>query len=1263
MSTLYEVSSLITLVMNKPNMFAQVLGVLNKDTQIDVISISGAWAYFKYNNVNAYVKKGNLKILDSELIQVKGSITLKYLDSSTNNEIYSSETINNLELGSYSYEAKIIYGYKLQNDSTQSVNLTTESPNQVITFYYNQVLGSIIIKYVDITTNTDIYESKTIENLSLGTYTYGSINISAYMLSDDKTKTVTITESSPSETITFKYTKILGTVTVKYIDNSSSTELLPADTFTDLKLGNYSYNSKDISGYTITNDSTQTIELTDDNYNIEIEFKYNKLFGSVTIKYLDSSSLKEIDTPTIISNLPLGTYSYTAKSLEEYDVIGDSNQSVTLNDTNLNPIISFNYSRKSGNITIEYLDSSTLAVIHPSTKISNIALGSYTYDAIYIDNYEVDGDSSISTTLTTTDPNQTISFKYNEIEIPEDLNWNEVPYISTYYIKPVVKPGEEVFIDYYITDYYYKEYLEEDYSETFTITVRVEGQDDKLYHYLKAGDHKVSLGSFNNEGEQKFSILCTDKYGRNSHELFNFFLVQDDIEIREYVMTEEDLITYNIKNTDDYEEKVYVKVDKLTDTTVGTKIEEIANTTTVPSNKYICFIGTTEEDEDGNPIMQTTPARFWLNTIVKYADDYDKESVLEEATQTRIGLQNLLDDKKALGYNKLLLLPGNYRIDHQETIYIPDKFTLNMNGATLKANQFTGDKSLILSLDDTFDSHVINGNIEGDYFSHDYSNSPNNSEWCMGVSISGSSKYSSFENIIIKDITGYGAGNGISGKSGYVYFGKSLGNIFSLGDISTKDGSIISSTDRQSTSFIDISQYVKYDYVTINRYLGYQGILGSSWNLILHFYDSNKNYIKSINAFQYRRTLMPINSAFMKITILGSISSIDFWMTYFKIPCHCNFTNIEFNNCRCVGLAQGAMNDMLVDNCKFTLNGQSGAYCAYDAEDGWDQMQDVTFKNLDFYDNYRNDFLTCSGHNFIIDSQLSGKIYIWERTRSLVIKNSSNVVVTLQSGGKSTIVRHGVYRIYNNDFSSGALSNNLSRNNSCKGLLSGVIYDSVISDCGDNSFYNNCIINISKPSSSKLTNITMINCTLKPVQEFTDRYTVLFIGDHEGSYYFKNCSFLGRCSLGDNGDFYSGHFVECNFENINIFPNVKSDSNDLILFENCTLNCFENNFIYYRPFAYTQGTYTKLEFNNCIINVSKTTSSFVYAYAKPNGYCKFIDSVINIMTTLTIFDGTFNYIDYITNYNLIFINSPLPSNINLISSSYENNSNIKITIQ
>ena len=1285
MSTLYKVSSLIALVMNKPNMFSQVLGILNKGDQIDVISISKSWAYFKYNNINAYVKKGNLKMLNTEPIESKGSVTLKYIDITTNNEIYPSETINNLNLGKYSYEAKVLYNYKLQSNSTQSVNLTEEDPDQVIIFYYNKILGSITIKYIDKNVNTDIYEPKVIENLSLGTYTYGAINISGYVLSDNEIKTVTITETSPNATITFKYAEILGTVTIRYIDNSSYTELSEADTFTDLKLGTYSYNYKNIPGYSLANDSTQTVELTDDNHDVEIEFKYNELLGSITIKYIDSSSLNEIETATVISNLSLGTYSYSAKSFEGYEIIGDSSQSITLNDSNLNAIISFNYSRISGSITIEYLDSSTLSEIAPSITISNIALGSYIYDAIFIDNYEIDGDSSISTTLTVSNPNQTISFKYNKIEIPDDLNWNEVPYISTYYIKPIVKPGEEVFIDYYITDYYYKEYMEkynlkeDDWgddnwteevwnNETFTVTVRVEGQDDKLYHYLKAGDHQVSLGSFSTEGEQKFSILCTDKYGRNSHELFNFFLVQEDIEVKEYIMTEDDLLTYNIKNIDDYEKKVYVKVNKLIDSTIDTKIEEVASSTIVPSHKYICFIGTTEEDENGNPIMQTKPARFWLNTIIKYATDYDKDTVLMESTNTRIGLQKLLDDKKLEGYNKLLLLPGIYRIDNEAPIYIPTEFTLDMNNSTLKQNQFTGNKSLMIELNNTFNSHVINGNIEGDYFSHDYANSTNNSEWINGISIGGESKYSSFENLSIKNITGYGSTNGLSNSRdntlSYTYiYPRVIGNNFYIGDIDRNTGLDITSTTRTTSDYRDISGYSDIGYLSVSIYLGYQGNPCGTWNLICHFYDGNKKFLKSIDSYQYRRIAVPKNSKYMRITILNISYPTNLSIQYFRIPTHCSFKNLKYENCRCVGMAPATMKDILVENCEFTNCGQSGAKCALDAEDGWDSMQDVTFKSLKFNANPNNYFLTCAGHNFVIDGQKNGKVYIWERTRSLIIKNCKNIDLILQGGGKDNIVRHGVYRIFNNNFNSASTVNNLSKHNISSTYISGLVSHSTLSILSSASIYTDCIVSVSSKNLGYLSAISMTNCVFTPLSTFSDRYSLQFNGGHLSSYSFNNCKFNGKCQLSNNNGFYSAIFSNCSFNDVFIIPSVLSNSNDLILFENCNINYTEYNFIYYSPAAYTKGTYSQIKFNFCTITNSNSKSTvFIYAYAKPNGYCFFNNCTITLPLTITIFDGYPTNLSYIENYNINFINSTLPSDIKLISANYKLNSNIKINI-
>ena len=538
--------------------------------------------------------------------------------------------------------------------------------------------------------------------------------------------------------------------------------------------------------------------------------------------------------------------------------------------------------------------------------------------------------------------------KPDKIDIPYDLNWNEVPYISTYYIKPIVNPGEEVFIDYYITDYYYKEYLKEDYSESFTVTVRVENQDDKLYHNLKAGDHQVSLGSFNNEGEQKFSILCTDKYGRNSHELFNFFLVQDHIEIKEYVMTEGDLKTYNIKNTDNYEVKKIIDLSSLTtknSSTVKAALVKAASNIIPESKTYVCVIADT--DGDGNH------DNWWRENQVVYSTDYDKNAVLQEATNTRKGLQKLLDDKKTAGYNKLKLLPGIYRVDHQQQIYIPTEFTLDMNGATFKQNQFTGNKSLMIELNNTFNSHVIDGIIEGDYFSHDYTNSSNNSEWVNGVNIGGEAKYSSFENLTIKDITGYGSSNGIApfrdGKLGYTYIPpKGIGNNFKIGDIDRSTGLDITSTTRTTSDYIDISGYSDIGYLSVSVYLGYQGNPCGTWNLICHFYDENKNFIKSIDSYQYRRIAVLKNSRYMRVTILNTAYPINLSIQYFRIPTHCSFNNVKHENCRCVGMAPNAMKDMLMEACEFTNCGQSGAKCAFDAEDGWDMMQDITFKLLIF---------------------------------------------------------------------------------------------------------------------------------------------------------------------------------------------------------------------------------------------------------------------------------------------------------------------------
>ena len=50
-------------------------------------------------------------------------------------------------------------------------------------------------------------------------------------------------------------------------------------------------------------------------------------------------------------------------------------------------------------------------------------------------------------------------------------------------------------------------------------------------------------------------------------------------------------------------------------------------------------------------------------------------------------------------------------------------------------------------------------------------------------------------------------------------------------------------------------------------------------------------------------------------------------------------------------MAQGQMKDFLVKDCVISNSGQSSATCAYDAEDGWDGMQDVFLDNVSFPSN------------------------------------------------------------------------------------------------------------------------------------------------------------------------------------------------------------------------------------------------------------------------------------------------------------------------
>ena len=607
------------------------------------------------------------------------------------------------------------------------------------------------------------------------------------------------------------------------------------------------------------------------------------------------------------------------------------------------------------------------------------------------------------------------------ISIPDNELRNKVPYLSTYYVEPTISTGQNLTVKFFVTDFYGRSYTMNSDFYRYKVIVKCDGKADQVLTNLSAGEHTVTIGSFSTEGTYHYSIIARDQYGRYSHELFNYVRVKNNTtHTNVYTVTTSDLSTYGITYNKDREQKQFVNVSSANGNadSINNLIQNAYNSATVPSGKYLCLI----PDRTGTGVYKGIN-KDWDKIKVKYASDYNKSAVASECANNSIKLTQLLKDKVNAGYNKIVMYRATYVVD-ENGFEIPSGLDFDMNGSTFKTNPFTGNGALIAKMTDAIDTHVHNGTFEGDYFGHDYAGSTSNSEWVSGFEMGGSCRYSSLYDVTIKDITGYGLQNSISSKSsnGTTFFppvvvGDKV-NGFELGDIDTTTGQDKPCSYRTRTKeFTNISGAIgKSDFLTVSIHLNYQGNEFSSFNMVVYFYDSSRNLIEAVNAYQYRQIKIPSGAYYARTVFLGLREKTDWNVHYhfLRVPTHCKFENVTIDNARCVGMAQGQMKDFLVKDCTITNSGQSSATCAYDAEDGWDGMQDAFFENFTITECPHNGFLTCAGHNFVVNNMKADGMYMWERTRWVEVKNSTFDGVAIRGGGEKDILKHGIARFHDN---------------------------------------------------------------------------------------------------------------------------------------------------------------------------------------------------------------------------------------------------------
>lgn len=231
--------------------------------------------------------------------------------------------------------------------------------------------GQIIVKHVDIDTGKEIYSRDVYDDVPYGeTKVYSRLNVSGYVLQDDRIKTANVSASNPIVTIVFKYKSTTPSVTPPETTTPPVTPPATKPTTPNTGTGNNGFTQKPSTGTssnnntstqkpsTGTNNTTQNSNVNNsantqkpttsnsvvDDKKVEVAAEEeNVVLGSVTINYVNINT-GEVFKTVKEDNLSLtGSYTYSGTDEIGYTLHDKSTKTVTLSEDNPNVVINFNY--------------------------------------------------------------------------------------------------------------------------------------------------------------------------------------------------------------------------------------------------------------------------------------------------------------------------------------------------------------------------------------------------------------------------------------------------------------------------------------------------------------------------------------------------------------------------------------------------------------------------------------------------------------------------------------------------------------------------------------------------------------------------------------------------------------------------------------------------------------------------------------------------------------------------------------------------------
>ena len=366
-SSTYVVISNFVIVRSETSMFGMIIGKLSKGDEIQVTKVENDKAYFIYNNKKAYVSLSSI----NEVVK-KGDLTIEYVDYDSGKSIAKSIVYSSIDLKTYTYNALPIEGYLVFEEEVKSISLTYDCPKKTLTFYYKK----------DLIKNSPS----------------SSPNNVAKDLPDD------IIIEPPST----------GNLSINYLDVDTNVKLLPTSSTNDLKFKNYVCNAVDIAGYEICGNNKYYVSINANNIDNNINFYYKKIYGRVSIRYVDCDTNLDLVSPNILCDLDLKSYSFLPVNIPSYKPIGSAFRVITITKDHRDFDIIFKYQKIHGKIYVRYIDQDNKSEIIPSDILDNLEIKNYIFDAKIFDDYTIIGRSRINITLTDNQNTRSAIFEYKK---------------------------------------------------------------------------------------------------------------------------------------------------------------------------------------------------------------------------------------------------------------------------------------------------------------------------------------------------------------------------------------------------------------------------------------------------------------------------------------------------------------------------------------------------------------------------------------------------------------------------------------------------------------------------------------------------------------------------------------------------------------------------------------------------------------------------------------------------------------------------------